>query len=643
MSDIQEPYVKVSEVIKATPNLLNTTGTSSIGVVIVSPVGPNLAYIQGPADFLSKYTIDGETIPRSADISFINAYYLSFTSSLVVARSVNTKLTQGVVFYPSTTTVLPTPTLFRNGQCMIYESSLSITDDTKDWALAFPSLDTVYSNKSFTDLSAAYEKDADALKIISTYKSYTNYLVKKSFDLVSYDPTEEVDSLNEMSDFSSLYSTDTKTITLLSPSITGFDWTQSVNITAGGNYITTDSSYNANLENRLFAIYSEVPQVSKIYKTNVKAASVENEKSPYNFELTYEDTTSSDGTQTFLVSLDPNGVDNDGVNDFIDNLNTSDVGFKVIEFKTGANLTPKGTDTDVPYGESGLDLSACKESTYLNKALTELDEQVLYDIDYLAACGLTDAAFIKNFTTVGLSHKWFTPVDIPYDYSNISVIKNYFKGVANSSNTMALGPFDKNSTLTGWNNYIAASTLYYERVMTNKSAGEEFAPVFDETWGVVQMTNPVLTLGKSQRESLLSAAMPIDFVAYNQRTELYYLNDNRTHQSKFDVMSEDQNRRLINKIQRDLVKIMKQFKAQYNTSSTRSSVIKIIDYYFSSNIMNHIYKPDEYETTCDESNNPSSVITANKLAVTVKVRLYNAIKFIEVLNEVYPLGVDFNS
>jgi hypothetical protein len=194
MSDIQEPYVKVSEVIKATPNLLNTTGTSSIGVVIVSPVGPNLAYIQGPADFLSKYTIDGETIPRSADISFINAYYLSFTSSLVVARSVNTKLTQGVVFYSGTTTVLPTPTLFKNGQCMIYESSLSITDDTKKgWALAFPSLDTVYSNMSFTDLSAAYEKDTDAIKdLIATYKSYTNYLVKKSFDLVSYDPTEEL-------------------------------------------------------------------------------------------------------------------------------------------------------------------------------------------------------------------------------------------------------------------------------------------------------------------------------------------------------------------------------------------------------------------------------------------------------------------
>jgi hypothetical protein len=59
--------------------------------------------------------------------------------------------------------------------------------------------------------------------------------------------------------------------------------------------------------------------------------------------------------------------------------------------------------------------------------------------------------------------------------------------------------------------------------------------------------------------------------------------------------------------------------------------------------MTQLYKPNEYEIICDESNNTTEIITANKLAVTVRVRLENAIKFINVLVDVFPLGVDFNS
>ena len=59
--------------------------------------------------------------------------------------------------------------------------------------------------------------------------------------------------------------------------------------------------------------------------------------------------------------------------------------------------------------------------------------------------------------------------------------------------------------------------------------------------------------------------------------------------------------------------------------------------------MNQNYAPNEYNIICDESNNTNEIITANKLALTVQVRLYNAIKYIDVLTDVFPIGVDFNS
>ena len=94
---IKEPYVKVSEQIMSKPNLLDVDGTTNIGVVIVAPAGPRLAYVDGPKTFLKLYTVDGN-IPRNAHISFVNAYYLSFVAGLVVVRSMNTTSVSGLFF-----------------------------------------------------------------------------------------------------------------------------------------------------------------------------------------------------------------------------------------------------------------------------------------------------------------------------------------------------------------------------------------------------------------------------------------------------------------------------------------------------------------------------------------------------------------
>jgi len=373
------------------------------------------------------------------------------------------------------------------------------------------------------------------------------------------------------------------------------------------------------------------------------------------FLLTLSD---GDTTETYTVSLINDALDQSGSNCFIENLNALDMGY---HFVTNGNfqyekdgkkypegeasiqqVTPKMTQV-FAFGDSGLDLSASKTVQCMISALYELEDQEIYDIEYLAPLGIVDLQFIKNYVLVGKNNDWFTPVDIPWDKTNANSIKGYFLNVDDTSNAQGMGPFDKNVGLTGWQFYLACSTLYYTKIMNNKAAMSEFAPVFDITNGILNFTNPVYMLGKQDRVKLLNFRSPVNFLIFNQRHNVYYLNDNWTLQPQRNIVSEEQNRRMVNKIKKDCKRLLQRFKGRVNTVTTRQDVVTLLNYYFQSEIMTQIYKPNEYQIICDESNNPVEVITANKLGVTVRVRLENAIKYVDVLVDVFPLGIDFES
>lgn len=363
--------------------------------------------------------------------------------------------------------------------------------------------------------------------------------------------------------------------------------------------------------------------------------------------------------ETFTVSLNASALDRSGNNAYIENLNVLRTGFtflvnseNVLDISGEKYNMGKGADnkywapklTSVcSFGDSGLDLSASKSQPCMTSSLSVLADQELYDIEYLAPMGITDSRFIKMYTMIGRAHDWLTPTDVPYDKTNASSIGGYFLNVDLSSNVVCMGPFDKNTGLTGWMNYIACSTLYYTKIMRNKAVRCEFAPTFDLTNGVLDFTDPVYLLGKEDRETLLNLKAPVNFVVYNQRTNTYYLNNNLTHQEKSDIASEEQNRRLINKVKKDCKRLVGRFKGRINTNATRSDVVSLLNYYFSTAIMNQEYRPNDFQVVCDESNNSEEDINANRLGITVRLRLQGAIKYIDVLVDVFPLGVDFNS
>lgn len=629
----KEAYVSVKEVIMTAPSTNNVSNTSNIGGVIVSEVGPRLAYIESPAQFLETYTKDGVTVPRDAHITFINAYYLSYAAGLVIARSMNTTATSGVLFFQDSE---PVKVIYKDGDLMSKSIDITLTfedpvptdcsfvlngyvfykgdlpankyDEYQDFAAFADVEDIVSTIEGWDDCHCSYSRVGDT----EEYKLTVLHDPSIDFQLTT-DSSEIIGLTVQLSTVSDAFVTPTGKAQLFS--LRYLDAT-------GDDSFTVQTSH--------------IAQVTT--GEPVPAAGAQQ------FDLTIDAGDGNIATGTYVCSMHPGAVDANGQSIYIDYLNTMDLNFEVVVFEGTSKMAPAEMTTKVRFGDSGLNLEECAKTSYLMAALTYLEDQEKYDIEYLAPFGVTAMPFVKRFTTTGAANKWFTPCDTPYTATNIAQIKRYWSDLGvDNSNIEALGCFDKNTSLTGWVNYIACSTLYYEKVMANRAYNAEFAPVFKDEYGTVNMTNPVKELLKSERQLLLDLGKRVNWIAYNQRTQTYYLNDNVTHYSKIDIVSEEQNRRLVNKVQKDLIRLLDQFLGKYNTRQTRLDVSDAIETYLRNNIMNKKFPPEEFQIICDESNNPASIIRENKLAVTVRLRLYNAIKYIEVLNEVYPLGVDFTS
>lgn len=658
-----EPYVKVKEIIRDNPDLLAVDGQVNIGCVIVAPVGPRLAYIDGPASFLKNYTVDGVTIPRDADITFINAYYLSFSSGLVVARSMNSDATGGAILYLGSEGITGEANniYFKDGVQLKKKLNISINSlptSPSDWALIIN--DTLYYGGDYDSvLKGLSEKGGinseidfatyEAVKCDDLYTEDSASYSQVCLDYIASDINRQ-DSYVAVStstgitiymdEFSSVTTNQVDYITDAGQSTVGTISPLTCTATQGAVEDVDPESGDA-----LLTIRCKMPQDSS---DEGNLYTVAFSKPRYGdggkllFDLTI--TVKNQDPQTYVVSFDKEAVDSSGLNCYVEMLNTyNDI---PVEFTVNedADLSKVDKDTiknfgQISFGHAFLSTAKSKEVAYMKDALNSLEDQESYRISYLAPVGMTNVAFLKAYTSLGTRKRWFAPVDVPWDRTNVSSIKAFGDNIDDSYSVYVAGPFDKNSGLTGWVNYIAATTLYWERVMINRAANSEFAPVFDQRTGLLNYTNPVKLLKKSNREKLISLSKPINWVIYDMNTGAYYMNDNWNHYSKSEnVVGEECNARMVHRISNDLEEIYKQFKARHNTVQTRRAVHNVTSLYFQQNIMNQEFKPAEFRVVCDETNNTDEVIRARKLAIKVQIRLYNSIKYIDVINEVYSVG-----
>lgn len=627
MANIKEPYVEVKELVIDTPAVGDVTNDLTIGGVIVSPTGPRMSLVRGPKDFLSKYTETG-VIPRNADITFTNAYYLSFSGPLLLVRSLNTSAVGGVLFSKNAS---PQVVHRKDGQMLTKSTvvTFGITEYSEEgetsWAFVFG--DTVYycgdeesiEWSKFADYPSRYECHTLGDVMAAIEKTDNLHVASKLYSLRTDGVKTRVQATIEHTDAEVLESTPAAL-------------TDNATVSAAASTSIVTASEN----DWLFAVYGETALATN--SNTVKVSNISEVEGGSSFDLTLNG-------EKYLCSLQPNAVDN-GLSIYIDYLNTQGVGFSVdVYSNTGA---PAVTSSAVAFGMSGLDLSECAAPENMGTAWDEIAEQEMYSVGGLAMLGCTDKTLVFRVQTIADNIKCMCPIDAPKNATTFAAVRSYFEGIAEKSpipKGLAVGPFDKNIGLLGWTTYIAASTLYWERVYANKASAAEFAGVFSFNNGRLNYSNPVKLFGKQEREALLNLGKPVNWAMYNYERGVYYLNDNRTLQAdKTTIVAEECICRQVLKISRDVDRIMHQFLGEHNTTSTQYKVEDALNYYLDWNIMNQRYKPDAYQVICaDDTLNTDEVKNSNGLRVIVKVRYNRSIKEIIVTNEVYPIGVDFST
>lgn len=361
---------------------------------------------------------------------------------------------------------------------------------------------------------------------------------------------------------------------------------------------------------------------------------------------------SDEENQTFDFSLKGDQKDSTGQNMYIDNLGDLDLGFTIINSEDINVAGTVNVDGNFYVGNSQVyNSKASKTLTHVTEAITVLEQQELYDIDGLCLLGLQESdegsQIARLFAIEGPKHKWFCPIGVPRAYTNRRTIFNWANSLSLPEpnpvpGVIMMGPFDKNTAMVSFPCYIDPGCKYWERVVTNKSLKKEFAPVFKDDVGVMNMSRPCLELQKVDRNILLNRSKAVNWICLNKRTGVYYLNQNWSWQQKQGIVTEEENIvRQMWKISRDLNPILEQFFAKFNNRSTRQTAIDLVDNYMQWNIMNQEYPPVEYRVICDSSNNDDAVIRAHKINFLMQVRYQGSIKWANVINRAYPLGVDF--
>jgi hypothetical protein len=640
MAKVKQPYVEVKEVVIDTPSIGDVTNDLTIGGVIVAPVGPKLALVSGPDDFLSKYTVDGETIPRNADTTFVNAYFLSYSGPLVIQRSTNTSAIGGLLFAKGAAS--PTIVRKKDGQMLTrkttVEVSLSFNSENENvqkntaWSFAFGDIVFYHidcdRNGLYANFVSFYECDtimdiATGMEKIGNLHVFEKHLVKRSATM--YDLTM------------TLWHTDAETVyDVLDVHADYEEKPVSNNL----DIVTTNDSVkliDADESDWLFALYGDVALGANEHEAHIPTVFGNG-----SFEL------SIDG-EKYLCSLQPDAIDSNGSGIYIDYINTQDIGFSVDIYANDISAVPTSSSDRNYFGNSGLVLSECAANENMMAAWSELADQEIYSIAGLSTFGATSIPVVTRAQKVAESIKCVCPIDAPYTATTMSSVKRYFNDLVVEYGAVpkgiALGPFDKNIGLLGWRAYIAASTLYWQRVFANKANSAEFAGVFSFQNGRMNYTDPVKIFGKADREALLNLGKPVNWAAFNYERNVYFMNDNRTLQGdSTSIVSEECVARQVLKISRDVDKIMEQFIGEHNTTATQYRVEDAINFYFQWNIMNQRYKPDDYKVICaDDTLNNDAVKNKNELKVIVKARFNRSIKYIEVVNQVYPIGVDFST
>lgn len=274
----------------------------------------------------------------------------------------------------------------------------------------------------------------------------------------------------------------------------------------------------------------------------------------------------------------------------------------------------------------------------LQKAIDLLEEDEVYITEGLSDLGNTSPAFQSYMANLAINKNYFYPISTVNSTNYMTIGNSISKISQNSYKLYASAPWDLDSGTLGWQFYASPDVLYWEAVSRNRRNNEEFRGVLGQQGGLVQYQAPVCEFNKKTRQLLLTKR--INTVIWDTQVNAWTMNDNYTKQSENTIMSDDGNSRLMIRISKAIPVILKQFIGRKISDKLCKDIEDTINYFFKTTILAYGYTIDDREVFCkfDEA-----LARQNKVKVVVNVRYSRSLKYINVINRAFDVGMDISS
>lgn len=274
----------------------------------------------------------------------------------------------------------------------------------------------------------------------------------------------------------------------------------------------------------------------------------------------------------------------------------------------------------------------------LKRALDLITQDEVYTTEGLCDLGNTSLSFQSYMANIAINDNYFYPISTVNSTNYMTIGNSATKLPQDSYKLYMSAPWDIDSASVGYKFYASPSVLYWEAVARNRRNNREFAPLFGQTNGLVPYARPVCEFNKKQRQLLLSRK--VNTVFWNVPTQSWNMNDNYTKQSENTIMNDEGNSRLMIRISKAMPTLLRQFIGKRISEKLCADVVNVIEYWFKTVILPMEYSCDAYEIFCDYD---EALARQNKIKVVVNVRYQRALKFIEVYNNAFDVGMDITN
>lgn len=274
------------------------------------------------------------------------------------------------------------------------------------------------------------------------------------------------------------------------------------------------------------------------------------------------------------------------------------------------------------------------------KAMDQILEDEVYVTEGLSDLGNTELSFQSYLANMAISEtgNYFYPIST-VNSTNYMTIGNSATKISQDSYKLYMSaPWDIDTGTLGWKFYAAPSVLYWEAVARNRRNNNEFASIIGQSYGLVQYQRPVTEFNKKTRQLLLSKR--VNTVYWNISTQAWNMNDCYTKENENNIMNEDGNSRLMIRISKAMPVILRQFIGRKITEPLCAEVRGVIDYFFRTTIIPMNVTVDAYQIFCDYD---EALARQNKIKVVVNCRYSRSLKFIEVYNRAFDVGMDISN